>query len=213
MKFVYPPRASVKISSDRLIKFDTNEYVGQPKMNGSCGVLCLNEQNAILYERHGGKMTLVSPEVKLHDLYRGTGEMVLCGEYMNKNCKGYDGSSFNHKFVVWDILKYCNISLVGEKLTDRIDLLTELYGTQEILMAAEGKLLGHPHLYVISADLFRVQSYLGGFEKLYKEVSAIDCMEGFVLKRKDSRLAAGLREENNNTWQVKCRKATKNYRF
>lgn len=213
-KFIYPPRAEVKITANRLSTYDNGEYVGQPKLNGSCGVLIMREGKHLMMNRHGEPMTLVDNTLPfIEHLYKGEGLMVLAGEYLNKNKAGADGSKFNHKFVIWDILTYCNVQLQGETVSDRLDLLNELYGSQEVLLAPQGRLITHPHLYVISEEFYRVQSYVNNFEQLYKEIASIDVMEGFVLKRKAAKLCPMLRESNNFGWQLKCRKETKNYRF
>jgi hypothetical protein len=48
---------------------------------------------------------------------------------------------------------------------------------------------------------------------LYNDLVEIDMIEGLVLKRKSARLEAGTSELNNVKSQIKCRKATKNYRY
>jgi hypothetical protein len=48
---------------------------------------------------------------------------------------------------------------------------------------------------------------------LYAQIVDTDLYEGLVLKRKTAKLTFGLVEKNTNTWQIKCRKPTKNYDF
>jgi hypothetical protein len=38
-------------------------------------------------------------------------------------------------------------------------------------------------------------------------------IEGLVLKRVKARLEPGRAEDNNGSWQIRCRKATKGYAF
>ena len=47
----------------------------------------------------------------------------------------------------------------------------------------------------------------------YKDLVLIDMYEGFVLKKKKSKLKNGVSQKNNSGSQIKVRKPTKNYDF
>ena len=62
-------------------------------------------------------------------------------------------------------------------------------------------------------NVYKAPTYINNFQSLYNDIVDTDLYEGLVLKRKNARLSLGLNEKNNNDWQIKCRKPTKNYAF
>ena len=100
--YIYPPRPEYMIPSESLYKYDDGSYVGQPKFNGSClEIYFSGDGKFIIQNRHNGSLS----NFKLKDeevlsLYRGTGYMVLVGEYMNKNQNDETGKPWNHKLVI-----------------------------------------------------------------------------------------------------------------
>ena len=146
------------------------------------------------------------PKEEILKLYTGSnGEwQLLNGEYLNKAKKGEHGKSFNHKFVIFDILVNKGKYLVGSTFSDRINLLDELYGKKKS---------DQKHLYGISDNVYRVKTYTKGFSKLFTELSKTDMYEGGVMKLKKGKLERGTSEKNTNKVQIKARKPTKGYRF
>jgi len=99
---------------------------------------------------------------------------------------------------------YQNIYLVGRTVEERINLLYELYGQVE----SEKE-----YLYKVSENIYMVKSYGDNFENLFNKLTPIDLIEGFVIKRKNAKLENSGSELNNQKWQIKCRKPTKNYKY
>ena len=192
------------MSSD-LDFWDNNTLLAQPKLNGSNSVIFTNGEKVIVMNRHNGRLTNVQvPMEEILSIYKGKGWMVLNAEYMNKSKSDENRKVFNHKFVVFDILVLNGDSLVGKTFEERVILLDQLYGTNNS---------DKPYLYGISENIYRVKSYTSNFLELYNDLVEIDMIEGLVLKRKSARLEAGTSELNNVRSQIKCRKATKNYRY
>jgi ATP-dependent DNA ligase len=156
--------------------------------------------------RHNQRLTnfrLSDEEVK--DIYRGDGGWtVLNGEYMNKNKSDETRQPFNHKFVIFDILALDGEYLVGKTFEERVQLLDNLYGQKD----SEKE-----YLYNITTNVYRVKSYSNGFKELFDKLTPIDMIEGLVMKRGNARLEMGTSELNNVKSQLKCRKATKNYKY
>ena len=70
------------------------------------------------------------------------------------------------------------------------------------------------YLYAISENVFRVKSYDEEFATLFENLTRRGTLiEGVVMKRKKARLEIGNSPNNNSKSQVKCRVATKNYKF
>ncbi len=155
--------------------------------------------------RHNQRLTNFNiSDNEIKDIYRGEGWMILNGEYMNKSKSDENGQVFNHKFVIFDILAFNGEYLVGKTFEERINLLDKIYGQIE----SEKE-----YLYKITENIYRVKSYLTGFKQFYDKYTPIDMIEGVVMKRKSARLELGTSENNNTKSQLKCRKATRNYKY
>lgn len=212
-KYLYPPRPEHKISSDTIGKYDNGEYIGQPKFNGDCCNLFMNDSGLIkLMGRYTTELTKGKKnEMDLAGAYRGNGFLVLCGELLTKTQTGEDGKPFNQKFVIWDILVHNSMYLIGTTIMERLELLEELYPCNRIQIGSDGIMESYNHICVTGiTGIYRSPAYLNGFGKLYKELVKTPLYEGLVLKRKDAPLQYGYNEKNNTTWQIKVRRATKN---
>lgn len=205
-RYLYPPRPKNAISPNDLTFWDNNSLLAQPKLNGSNCLIFTNGVKVIVMNRHNQRLTnfrLTDEEVK--SLYRGNGGwMVLNGEYLNKSKMDETGQPFNHKFVIFDILCFDGDYLVGKTFEERVQLLDTLY--DQINCEKE-------YLFGISENVYRVKSYLSGFNDLFNKLTPIDMIEGLVMKRRNARLEIGSSEMNNVKSQIKCRKATLNYKY
>jgi ATP-dependent DNA ligase len=179
--------------------------IGQPKMNGSNGVIFMNGENVQFYNRHNQRMTNVQiGKEELLKLYSGEGWMVINGEYMNKSKSDENGQVFNHKLVIFDTLVHNGTYLLGSTFQDRVNLMDNLFGKNDSEKS---------YLYSITENVYRVKSYTSNFKEMFEELIKIDMVEGLVMKRKSGKLEIGNTENNNTKSQIKFRKATKNYKF
>jgi hypothetical protein len=81
-------------------------------------------------------------------------------------------------------------------------------------MVVTDKFESFKHLcFTKQKNVYKSPFYVANFEKIYQSIVKTDLYEGLVLKRKNAKLSFGLKERNNNEWQIKCRKPTKNYNF
>ena len=205
-RYNFPPRPRNAISPDDLNSWDDGSLLGQPKLDGSNATIYTDGKKVIVMNRHGQRLT----NVRVHDseilaLYRGSGSwMVLNAEYLNKSKTDETGQAFNHKFVIFDILCIDGDYLVGKTFEERVQLLDSLYDQRNC---------EKEYLFGISENVYRVKSYLSGFNELYNKLTPIDMIEGLVMKRRNARLEVGSSEMNNVKSQIKCRKATKNYKY
>lgn len=210
-KYYFPPRPEHTIPPTSLSKYE-GKYFGQPKLNGSCSEVYTNgeigssDEVARYFGRHQNE-NIANFKLTKEDfniLKCGNNNFnVIVGEYMNKSKKGLDDKVWNHKFVIFDILVYNGEYLLGTTFEDRIKLLDELFGTIE-----ENK-----YLYKVNNNIYRVKTFTEGFEKLWNELTDVDMIEGWVLKKCDAKLEKGITEKNNTLSQLKSRKPTKNYKY
>ena len=136
-------------------------------------------------------------------LYRGNGWFVLNGEYMNKSKINQKGNVFNQKLVIFDVLVYNGVQTIGMTFDERIELLNKLFVSTEY----DG------YINKISENVYIVKSFYQNFKNTYEKIVQIDMYEGWVLKKKGSKLKNGLSEKNNTDTQMKFRKPTKNYSY
>ena len=204
-RYIFPPRPKNAIPDSELEFWDNGSLVAQPKLNGSNCVIFTNGEKFIAMNRHNQRLTNFNlTDNELKDIYRGQGWMVLNGEYMNKSKSDENGQVFNHKFVIFDILAVDGEYLVGKTFEERIQMLDELYGQVDC---------EKEYLYKITENIYRVKSYIGDFKSIFDKLTPIDMIEGLVMKRKTARLELGTSENNNTKSQLKCRKATRNYKY
>jgi len=202
-KYIYPPRPEKSVHHSSLGLF-VEDYIAQPKLNGSLMMVYTDGKSLHLMNRHKTTLSCKIPKEELLALHRGTGWMVLCGEYMNKAKKDEQGKLWNHKFVVFDIVVYNNDYLLGTTFDERYDLLRELYPDN----------LVKPHIHSISNNCFRVNSIRYSFANMYYDIVKHDMYEGIVMKKGIAKLQNGMiQQQVNVNSQVKCRKPTKNYLF
>lgn len=211
-KYIYPPRPEAAIVPDLLDDLGPG-WIAQPKYNGSCAMLFINgRKDYRICNRKGAALTLQWP-INYTALNDSDKYMVLCGEYLNKSKSGEDGKPFNHKLIIWDILVWKGIYLVGESCEHRLKILHQLFGTSRGHVSGKGITIFN-HLHTTDMEnVFMAPSYLNNFKRLYNEIIQTDLYEGLVLKKAVAKLELGFKERNNTSWQVKARKATKNYNF
>lgn len=143
------------------------------------------------------------PNNEFLSLYRGNGWFVLNGEYMNKSKINQKGNVFNQKLVIFDVLVYNGVQTIGMTFNERIELLNKLFISTEY----------DDYINKISENVYIVKSFYQNFKNTYEKIVQIDMYEGWVLKKKGSKLKNGLSEKNNTDTQMKFRKPTKNYSY
>jgi len=204
-RYIFPPRPKNAIPDTELEFWDNGSLIAQPKLNGSNCVIFTNGVKTIVMNRHNQRLTNFNiSDNEIKDIYRGEGWMILNGEYMNKSKSDENNQVFNHKFVIFDILGFNSEYLVGKTFEERIQLLNTIYGQVD----SEKE-----YLFKVTENVYRVKSYKDDFKNIFDKLTPIDMIEGLVMKRKNARLELGTSENNNIKSQLKCRKATKNYRY
>lgn len=203
MSYIYPPRAKQKITSSGLATFQKLGFVAQPKLDGSCSVLFLEAgKKPVLMNRHKETFSRYPVDPKeFQTLHKGNGKMILTGEYLNKSKKNSEGEPLKG-FVIFDILMYEGKHLLGTSQGERMELIYSLFESTDY----DG------YIKRIDEYAFVVNQFDKPTE-VWNEIIQTDMYEGFVLKNPKGKLRNGTRPENNGSWQVKCRKPTKNYQY
>jgi ATP-dependent DNA ligase len=205
-RYIYPPRPKNAIPSSDLNSYDNGTMLAQPKLDGSNCLIFTDGKTVKVMNRHSQPITRFEiPTEEILSLYKGSGGWtVINGEYMNKSKRDETGNTFNHKFVIFDILVNDGDYLIGKTFDQRVKILDEMFDTIE----SEKQ-----YLYSISVNVFRVKTYTERFLDNFERLVRIDMVEGLVMKRKNARLEIGNTELNNVNSQLKSRKPTKNYKY
>lgn len=202
-RYVYPPRPKHACHPSELSKYDNGEHLAQVKINGSCIVVFTDGQETVVMNRHRQKFNDCKIKNEISILHRGTGWMVLVGEYTNKAKVAEDGTVWRDKLVLFDIIAYGGNQLIGMSFEERYDLLRSLYKTDP-----ENVWLDRVNENVLIAKVLEKD-----FQKTFVQATKVDLYEGYVLKHKKLVLQPGHTEDNNCGSMLKFRKPTKNYRF
>ena len=210
-RYIYPPRPETVIPPDNINKLCEEVYWGQIKMNGSCCEIYTYGEGADKIRRNFGRHKNENlSNFKLNDndydvlTCGNTNWNLVVGEYLNKNKEGVG----NHKFIIFDILIYNSEYLINTTLEDRIKLLDKIFGT-----VSENE-----YLYKITDNIYRVKTFKNNLKKIWDQIM-IDhptdksVYEGLVFKKPQAKLMSGESERNNCLWHLKCRRATKNYKY
>lgn len=197
----YPPRASTKILSSSLPQWEAKGWVAEPKLNGSNCLIIVSDSGYLDYNRHKERFTK-RVDIPIMDLYMGK-NMVLNGEWLNKN-----KAPINEQFCIFDILSFDNKPLIGSTWSDRQQLLDSLFPIQETISNNTIDNIA-PEIY---GNIRRVRPFKSNFLPIYQEITKLDVIEGFVLKRPNSILSPLVGQTNNANWMVKCRKPSNSYR-
>lgn len=214
--YLFPPRPIQTTHNTELSKYDNGMFLAQPKYNGDCCNIFINESTLHVMNRHKSPITSNYSDVDFRGMYMATGGngwLVISGEFLNKNKSGENGQPFNLKFVIWDILVWNGDYLLGTTFLDRVRLLEQLFPCSQMRVSKK-EFECYKHLCMTEhKNIFKAPCYDSNFGSLYNSIVETDLYEGLVIKRKDAKLNIGLTEKNNNDWQIKCRKPTKNYNF
>lgn len=200
--YIYPPRIKTILPHSGLVSFDAmDKFLAQVKLNGSSMLLYIEDGKVTTYNRHKERMVCKMDKEELLELGKTANDMVLCGEYMNKNKKDEDGNPWNLKYVIFDILVYNGIHLLGTTFEERQELLKKLYPDNPT----------KKYLHQITENCFRMESFNSNFKEIYDDITQHDMYEGVCLKRRNGKLENGTTVDNNTGTQFKTRKPTKNY--
>jgi hypothetical protein len=219
-RYIFPPRAENALSPDALKTYDNGTYIAQPKLDGDCLLVFSNGLETIVMDRHKKKfLKNIKMEATFAKLYRESDPgkknkwMVLVGEHLIKSKKNAEGKVWNEKYVIFDIIVFDGVQLIGKSFQERQDLLDKIYGKEEVALTKTGT-YQDKFLYATEVeDVFRVKSFRDCFGALWNDLVKIEMYEGLVIKRADAKLENGSTQKNNINSQLKFRKPTKNYAY
>lgn len=219
--FIYfYPEKPVLIHRDQALVNELSEndnYVAEPKYNGTrCVVVCLNG-NIEFWTRHGApvkNMNKSAPEYEemvkeIKSNLPAKGHYQFEGELRHSKVIGVQ-----FKLVLWDCLIYDGEYLNKLTYDERRELVLKHFQTPP---NASGK--------VINLDAYRrrvsvIEQYTGDFKAIFDEfvsgqrqLGTPEECEGLVIKNRKGKLALGRRTNPDSKWMFKIRKETGRHKF
>jgi ATP-dependent DNA ligase len=210
MKFIFPPRPRLTIPPNDLGRYETGEWIAQPKYNGSRILIQITvDKKVFFWNRHGGIHKIYNAPLSVVNTFASMlidGEIWLDGELLNKT----KSVNTKHKFVLYDILVFNSIYLFGKPdQVDRFELLRKICGNPVELEKVCGGKLG----FVVSEDIFLSHIFESEFLDHFNSYSDFDEVEGLVLRKKNSVIANFGNKEYDCNWLIRCRRSNKNCEF
>ena len=201
-KYLYPPRPENAVPSSGLKPY--KEWVTQIKKNGTCNVIAVSPNKEITcMGRHKDlhKQWQVDEDSsrflqKLPDAW-----YVFVAELLNNKVRGIRNINY-----VFDLLVADNKYLVGKTFAERQQALKNLFDSVSTPIS---ETFSH---WVYDPNLWLAKTHEDDPASVFDNVVSEED-EGIVIKNPEAKLALCNRKNSNSTWQVKCRKAHKNYGF
>jgi hypothetical protein len=188
MNFLYPPRPEKAILPQMIPVFENRGWIAQLKKNGTCSLAFVDAEGNVTFKtRHDEDHKAWTPTSEAINFFLRYPNSVFIFELLHS--KG--GDVRNHVYI-FDVIKFNGQDLVGWTLENRLRLLQEI----------------KPR----STQIEIAGVYRKNLKALYDGLTNV-LDEGIVLKDPKAKLLPCFRNGLNAGWQVKCRKATKNYGF
>lgn len=202
--YLWPPRPDNKISKTLLAYYESQGWVAQAKLNGTCNVMAVAPDRKTIkaMSRHNDDHKLWAPSAHTASPFKnlpGDGWYVFVAELMHSKIQGMRDINYIHDVLVAD-----GEYLVGKTWAERQAILQSLF-----TVSVKGSTIDH---YVIDDHTWLVRNHAKGFSALFEKLGD-EMHEGLVLKNPNAKLDRCSREKSNSGWQVKCRKPHKNYGF
>jgi hypothetical protein len=207
-EYLWPPRPDSKRAVPPtgvmgLRFYENRGWVGQYKKNGTCNVIAVSPTKKIVaMNRHKEDHKLWSPTPASSAAFKklpGKGWYVFVAELLHSKVTGGPRDT-NY---IFDVLVADGVYLVGKTFMERQAILAEIFPK------AKSETYSHR---VIDNNTWVAKLLTGDFEATFEGLTAPED-EGLVLKNPKGKLELCSRQSANTLWQVKCRKAHKNFSF
>lgn len=200
-RMLFPPRPDKAIPPDLMDHYENRGWWGQIKKNGTCTILAISPEGELhTLTRHNEPHKAWVPNQLTIDLLSPLaryGWIVFSAELLHNKTPTIKDTLYIH-----DILVYESEVLEGSTLLERSALLDKIF--------PDKKDVGN--YFVMHEKLWLVKNLITNFKGVYDSLTDLED-EGLVLKNPKAILKDMVREGLNSYWQVKARRATKNYAY
>jgi hypothetical protein len=204
MPILYPPHPALKISADKLGRYEaTGKWVAQRKFNGTHVLLYVSpERDVTILTRHGSPPKLFSltnqhkDQILSLNLEPGK-DYWLDGELLDHKTKS---KQYKGKIVLFDVLHAGRYLINQPDQIGRLKLLSEICRNPTELEPNFGIALR------VTEDVWMAETWTNDFERHFEEFLHLDEIEGLLLRRSKSFLDSFGQKEYDVSWMVRCRK-------
>lgn len=202
-EYLWPPRPEQAIPPSTIELYERNGWCAQVKKNGTCTVIFTDGNQVIYKTRHNENHKAGSPKPEHDTVFKKFAKngkwCVLEAELLHSK-----GVGIKDTFYVFDLLVLDGEHLVDIPFVSRIDKLYER--VNEFVPTY----FAHKDHYEVTDKIWLAMDFYSGFKEMYDNLTNPED-EGLVFKNPNATLKACVTPSANSSWQVKCRKATKNY--
>lgn len=203
-QYLWPPRPANPVPPGLLNHYERQGWWFQIKKNGTCTVIFARRDEVIFKTRHGpdDKHKQWTPQQQHINFFRGAPEwQVFVAELLHNKVP-----DIRNQLYIFDLLVADGKQLVGRTFEQRQEMLFQRYGEGQDCVGLGARLLA-PGIQIAMPFSKRLGKRRPDFDQLHLED------EGFVAKNPNAPLGLMLVQANNQDWQVKSRKPTKNYSY
>lgn len=198
-RFIFPPRPKSKIHPRQLPRFEKRGgWLAQRKFNGSRCLVLVENEKVQLFNRAGKEIPFrhyrnIRKEICALNLPEG--QHCLDGELLDPRVK--------NTLVLFDVLQIQKY-LIGVRQDKRLQLLTEICDHPTKICAQKCAL-------EVSTHLWLAESWDRDFSQHFRELIDSPLIEGLMLRNSESKMDRAGSAPYEVDWQLRCRKAHKNY--
>jgi hypothetical protein len=202
---LYPPRPEAAIPSQMLLFYEKKGWVAQYKKNGTyCVIWVTPKREVIIKTRHttNHKAWSMTEYLKQEILARFPEKkwFVLCAELLHSKTSTIKDTLYIHDLLVWKSQFMLASTFMERQLLLDERFMTNVEAQTHYVCDDRGKLL-------------YAKRFTKDFKSLFNAIKEPKIDEGLVLKNPEGKLRSCISSKENSSWQVKCRKKTKNYNF
>ncbi len=207
---LYPPRPKTSIPPAKIGGYEKKCWVAQRKFNGTRTVIYQTGETGadismLTRHRTPHKQYMLTKDMRTALESLGVGPLaVLDGELMHNKTRG-----LKNTIVLFDILVLDGEYLIGSTYAERYSLLWKALGGPKTFEQVTGHSLA---LHVVG-NVWLAENFMTDLTDRFNDCINLDEIEGLVIKNPGGTLDWGTQEANNGSWQVRCRKPHKNYRW
>lgn len=207
--YIWPPRPRTAVPFDYIVRYRDGRWLAQLKLNGTRSLVAVSpEGDAEFWNRHKERHRAWTPPKWIIDAVR---ERFTCGKWVVLDAELLHSkhASVKDTLYLFGALVLDGQYLVGESYETCYDGLVEACGRPTADVPGYGGFVAEVGRGLWMARMIP-QDRWGEAWAVAQENPII---EGLVLKRHKARLEFGRSENNNGSWMIRCRKATKNFLF
>ncbi len=207
--YIYPPRPKAAVPYEGIVRYMDGSWMAQLKMNGTRNIIAVSPEGDVeFWNRHQERHRAWRPTPAIIKAVR---RRFACGQWvvLDSELLHSKHESVKNTVYLFGALVLDSKYLVGETYESSYDALAAVCGNPTIIVDGYGGFVSDVGDGLWLARMIGPDCW--GEAWVVAERASI--VEGMVLKRVKAKLEMGYSENNNGSWMIRCRKATKNFAF